>query len=245
MRQHLSARFVFCLSSLLTGLTIGFTLLGRMLAHHFLGVLSPAMNASAAQGDPYDELHRRITKTSRIRFLAARRLGAHARFSQWTIALLSVVLIIIPLMQALGALTRFGPQLLNVIQVALAVLVLVFSLLIGMDNFAVRAERMHACGLDLADLGREIEFRKDSHTSTAAEDYHRDRERYYAILRAHENHANLDYYRTKLDEPLWYYPGKWKYRWGLFSTAAWYLFAFSPYVLIFLVFFGTIWLMLA
>src|SRR5262245_13249635 len=102
------------------------------------------------------ELHRKITKTAKARFVAANRLTLHYQLSQWTVALASAALLILPLVQAFGVSVNSSPQQLNVLQSILAVVVLVFSLLLGAENFGLKAEKMHRCGMELNQLDQEM-----------------------------------------------------------------------------------------
>jgi len=196
---------------------------------------------NASKLDRFDELNRRIAKTSKCRFIAARRLGQHHKFSQWTISLISVLLIVIPLLQAIGVTTRYSPQFLSVIQVSLAVLILVFSLLIGMDNYAVRAERMHNCGLELRNLAWGLEAFKGKGGSD--EEYRIYCERYFTILKSYENHATVDYLQSKLKERKWYYPTRISFALAVVKTGLVYAMGFTPYIFLFIVMLVIMWLM--
>jgi hypothetical protein len=147
---------------------------------------------------PLKELYRRIRLTAGARFNAARRLWRHDRLAQWSIALSSVALIVLALVQAVGIETTVSSRALSVVQVSLAVLVLVISLLISRDNFALQAYRMHRCGLELNRLKRRIEPRL---ASLHDDDFFCNvSEEYYGILCEHENHAPIDYDLYRLNK---------------------------------------------
>ncbi len=165
---------------------------------------------SSTVGTRCDELYRKVRITAGARFNAYRRLIWHDQVTQWSVALASVALIVVPLLEVLGATTGIASQWLTALQVVLAIVVLVFSLLLSRNNHAVRADRMHRCGLELKRLLRHLEtFRgRDVPDATYAEF----NQRYDDILNQHENHAPADYERYLLycrDE---YYPGR---RFGL------------------------------
>src|SRR5690606_15845989 len=72
------------------------------------------------------------------------------------------------------------------------------------ENYAVRAERMHMCGLELATIVRDLELFKDG--SGSNDDYQKYCSRYEEILKNYENHAEVDYevYQLKkLDQSNW------------------------------------------
>ena len=140
--------------------------------------------------ESFKGLYRKVDKVSRLRYNAADRLKRHQQFSQWITSLLSVILIIVPLLQALKVKTNVSDQLLNAIQVFLAVLILAYSLLLGIENYSSRSEKMHTCGLELSSLAREIypylEIENDSFL------YKRFSEKYQSILEKYENHSQID-----------------------------------------------------
>ena len=139
----------------------------------------------------FAELHRKISITAGTRFHAARRLARHAKYSQWTIAMLSVLLILVSLVPALGLKTEMSAPYLNAVQVGLAVLVLVFSLLISMDNHSVKADKMHRCGIELGRLARKLETFRTREGSD--QDYQELSEQYFEILNQYDNHEHVDY----------------------------------------------------
>lgn len=183
------------------------------------------------------ELQRKVEKTGKLRFMASTRFMMQYKISQWAISLLSVILIIVPLLQALGAFGSAKPQVLNVIQVALAVVILVFSLLIGMDNYAVRAERMHSCGLELADLARQMTCLLGDVTK---DEYQKWNEKYHGILKGYENHSELDFKRLTLQDSKWYYPQLYQYIFAYVTISLRYLMSFFPYLLLAAIFIVTI-----
>lgn len=191
----------------------------------------------------FGELHRRVRLTAGARFRAARRLARHDKFAQWTIALLSVGLIVVPLLQALKVTTGLSVEQLNVLQIVLAVLVLVFSLLLSRDNFSVRADKMHRCGLELGQLERDL----FGLLVTGADDriYKDMSDRYFDILQQHENHEDVDYEMFKLWRKDEYYADRrvtYSLQW-LWTQLRYWL-AFLPYFGLFLIAGYAFWAML-
>lgn len=146
---------------------------------------SPASSVSGATAELYEKLLDSIRITAKTRFQASARLAFHHKVSQWTIAMSSVVLVLASLLAmqdgAAQALPRAGE-----IEVILAVFVLVLSLLIGMDNYPLRADKMHTCALDLNALVREYSVLDESQYAVLAD-------KYGNVLNKFENHGNVDY----------------------------------------------------
>jgi len=138
------------------------------------------------------ELLRRAEITSKARYHAARRMAAHGWFSQWTLAALAVGQIVITLVSALGLHSSFKPQYVNFASAFFGVMVLAYSLLLGMANFAARAAVIHQCGLELGRLARRLLVMRDTGAVSRAE-YDECAKQYYDILDKHENHTRTDY----------------------------------------------------
>jgi len=149
------------------------------------------------------KLFKRVKKTTRCRYHASRRLMRHHRFSQWTIALLSTGLIFIPLIQIFKATFEIPINQLNVLQTILAILVLVFSLLLGQENFFSKSKDMHRNGVELGRLDRKIEgFIEKNKTKKEQLQLYRYEEltnEYYDILDKYENHEPIDFENAKLN----------------------------------------------
>lgn len=152
------------------------------------------------------ELLRRTEITCGARYNAARRMKLQGWAAQWTLALLAIGQIIITLTPALKLRSNFGEAYVEFASVLFAVLVLAYSLLLGMADYSARAEKMHSCGLALGRLARRLVF-LDHRGDTSACEYRVCAESYYDILDKHENHSTLDYleshyqyYRVKVAE---------------------------------------------
>lgn len=155
--------------------------------------------------DKYQELFRRVETTCKSRYNASSRLQWQHTFSQWTIALLSLTLIVVPLIQLSTIQVSYSNAYVNVMQIILAALVLVYSLLIGTENFSRRSEKLHRCGLELGRLARQIKPYKEGEVPEV-EKYEELQNRYYDILKKYENHARIDFLFTRLDMHQTYYP---------------------------------------
>jgi hypothetical protein len=139
----------------------------------------------------FDELYRKVDIVARIRYDTARRLKTHQQLSQWVISFLSFLLILVPLSQALDIPLKHSENFFNAVGVSLAILVLVYSLLIGIENYGGRSDKMQNCGTELSYLAREIyPYRGVPHEAEVYKSFSR---QYQTILEKYENHDLIDY----------------------------------------------------
>lgn len=142
------------------------------------------------------ELHRRAEVTSKVRYESARRLMAHNLLSQWTLAVLAVGQIAISVIDVLDLPLNYSDKYLAFGGIFFGVLVLAYSLLLGMSNYSARSVQLHKCGLELGELARELYLvcKLTGSDQVKYEDYAK---KYYVILGQYENHEEIDYRRTK------------------------------------------------
>jgi SMODS and SLOG-associating 2TM effector domain family 5 len=138
------------------------------------------------------ELLRRSEITGKARYHNARRLSLHAWFSQWTLALLAVGQLVVSLIPALKLQTLYSESYLNFGGIFFGILVLAYSLLLGMANFFARAQKMHECGLEMGRLSRKLTLWACGANATN-DQYNNAATQYYDILDKYENHTRLDY----------------------------------------------------
>jgi len=141
-------------------------------------------------------LYRKMKKAAKARFNAARRLG-HQTFLLWSTSLLSMGLIILPLLSAFDIPITQSEGMYAFVQVALALLVLVFSLILTGNRFSSRAEEMHRCGLDLNNLCHVILPDCKANLNTAL--FISTLAKYNNILNAYENHSGCDFDLVKAE----------------------------------------------
>ncbi|HEX6292625.1 MAG TPA: SLATT domain-containing protein [Herpetosiphonaceae bacterium] len=189
----------------------------------------------ASAQHPFDDLHRKIETTTRARYIAANRLATHQRFSQWILAALSVELILIPLFQAMNVPLRTSPEVLNAIEVFLAVLVLAYSQLLGAENYALHADKMLSSGRELGRLNRELTPYIGKPYDAAI--YMQFVERYHDILDKYANHADVDYDVYRLKNRRTFYPQTSSFVWAWITTRMRYGAGYLHYSLV-LVFTG-------
>jgi len=105
-----------------------------------------------AIAESLNELLRRADITSRARYNASRRLESLGWTSQWTLALLAIGQIVISLISVLKLPMMFSQTYVDFMGLFFGVLVLAYSLLLGMANFNARSTRLHHCGMELGVL---------------------------------------------------------------------------------------------
>lgn len=138
------------------------------------------------------ELSHRSSITAKSRYRASERLETHHKFSQWAFSLISVALIFIPLIQTFKIDAGIDFIYLSATQSVLAVLLLVYSLLLGQENFISRSQAMHRNGIELSRFTRIID------KIVSEVEYNNYVKDYYTILEKYENHKPIDYLYAKL-----------------------------------------------
>lgn len=151
---------------------------------------------------PIQNLYRRNNMTYFCRFSASRRLKKHEALSLWTISLFSIGLIIMPISKALGVQCTGGPMVV-MLEVASAIVILVYSIIVNKSDFSHRSEQYHQCGLELNDLNRKLFKFKNRDLSDEEIDQYVNI--YNEILRRYENHSNLDFFSAKVNSFPEYY----------------------------------------
>ncbi|QJX02460.1 SLATT domain-containing protein [Alcanivorax sp. IO_7] len=104
----------------------------------------------------FTELNRRVKLTSKARYNASRRLTLKNMLSQWTLALLSVALILISLVSASKLRIGFDQGYVDIMQIVFAVLILAYSLLLATGDYSARSVKIHRCGMELGRLARKV-----------------------------------------------------------------------------------------
>lgn len=146
----------------------------------------------------FAELLRRTELTCKARYHAARRLNSHGWFSQWTLALLAIGQIVISLAPTLGIQTNLSTQYVNFMGIFFGILVLAYSLLLGMGNHIARSIKLHQCGLELGLLARQLYLLVEL-DQTDTKQYEQLASKYYEILEKYENHSRVDYLVAHLE----------------------------------------------
>lgn len=150
----------------------------------------------------FSELNRRVKLTSKARYNASRRLTRQNNFSQWTLALLSVALILISLISASEIPTQFSKSYIDIMQIIFAVLILTYSLLLATGDYSARCVKIHRCGMELGRIARKIK----PYEGVDGEDekYEQFTNDYYNCLEKYENHESVDYLVADYSSQDWY-----------------------------------------
>lgn len=150
----------------------------------------------------FAELNRRVKLTSKARYNASRRLTLKNKMSQWSLALISVALILISLTSASGIQVEFSTRYIDMMQIVFAVLILTYSLLLATGDYSARSVKIHRCGMELGRIARRIKpFEGEDDNIDAYEKLAND---YYNCLEKYENHENVDYLVADYTSRDWY-----------------------------------------
>jgi hypothetical protein len=140
--------------------------------------------------DTYDKLKDNTNTVMKSCFAASDRLNFHNLVSQWTLSILSLGLIVIPLLTVTKMPLRYSQNVIDFASISLAVAILMLSLLIGANNYAARGYKMYQSGLDFNDLLRDMRyFESTADRMTHYQDFSI---RYGNLLRRYENVSSID-----------------------------------------------------
>ena len=151
----------------------------------------------------YDEdkkecLQYSIRKTKLCRFNASGRLTLYNNITNWMISIVSLALIILSVWNITMS-EMLQDDKLNFVEIALAIMILVFSLLIANYNYAVRALQFHLCGIELSELDRRLDYIKvNSNSQSSVDKFKQIYKEYTSILKRYENHATIDFEEYRL-----------------------------------------------
>jgi hypothetical protein len=167
-------------------------------------VKSEGLLIYGATMNQFDELLRRVEITCKARYHASSRLKTQNLFSQWTLSLLAVGQIVIGLITAINLQQNFSVGYTTFGSIFFSVLVLTYSLLLGMGDYSARAVKLHECGVALGRLARTLYPHKAPSLSGTQVLYEGFTKQYYDILEKHENHTKSDYLQAHYE----YYSGQ-------------------------------------
>lgn len=139
-------------------------------------------------------------KTTAVnRYNASNRLKWQGKIAFATTTILSLGLIFIPLMQMANIPLSLKGEVLNAMQIFLAVSVLVYSVVIGTARYDMRSEQLNDCGDKIKDLIRELRREKEAAGGSLGKDQITQLQlRYSAVTTDVENHTRNDYRLTVL-----------------------------------------------
>ena len=149
--------------------------------------------------DAAEKLRMSMRVTAKCRYNAAVRLQRQGKFAFFTTTALSLGLIFIPLMQNAGVTLAYKPNVLNMMQIFLAVAVLVYSVVIGTARYEYRAEQLTECGDKLKELIRTIDKDRETKGTFSNADLGELQQQYSNIATDTENHTRSDYQLAMLE----------------------------------------------
>ncbi|MGZ5028146.1 MAG: SLATT domain-containing protein, partial [Methylobacter sp.] len=146
-----------------------------------------------------ERLNATMKTTAVNRYNASNRLKWQGKIAFATTTILSLGLIFIPLMQLANVPLALKGEVLNAIQIFLAVSILVYSVIIGTARYDVRSEQLNDCGDKLKELIRELRREQEAAGDKLDKETIRNLQiRYSAITTDVENHTRNDYRLTLL-----------------------------------------------
>ncbi len=154
-----------------------------------------------AKKSPAEKLLISIRATSKCRFNSSMRLKRASKIAFTTTTILSLGLILVPLLQNSNVKLALASQVLNMMQIFLAVAVLVYSIVMSKAGLDVRAEKLNESGDHLKNLGRELDREIIHNSNNIATELEKYNKRYSDLTTDTEGHSRLDYLFTKLDMP--------------------------------------------
>lgn len=169
-------------------------------------------SAPAFAPEQIDDLMSNMRSTAGSRFAAAKRLELRDRSLTRLTAFASGYIIILTV---LPYILKTDPALtdkINLATVAIAVVILVSSLLQYSSGDVLKAEQFHRSALELKELRREIKARRSTMT---AREFLEDSSKYSRILEKYAvNHDDIDYLRYQLENTETFDIGIWGARFG-------------------------------
>jgi hypothetical protein len=144
--------------------------------------------------DAAEKLQMSMRTTAKCRYNASVRLQHQGKFSFFTTTVLSLGLVFIPLMQNSGVPLAFQANVLNMMQIFLAVAVLVYSVVIGTARYDMRAEQLTECGDKLKELIRSLDKEREAGAGIITPEKLAEFQKHYSdIVTDVENHERNDY----------------------------------------------------
>jgi len=139
-------------------------------------------------------LQRQCHITAKCRYNASIRLKRLGQGTFLTTVVLSVGLILVPMLQLANLRVSYPTQVVNSLQIFLAVAVLVYSIVSATANYGTRARVLNDCADRIKHLGGELRTALKGNNADLKEFA----DRYHSITRDSEMHSRADYALAKL-----------------------------------------------
>ena len=183
------------------------------------GVVKSLKNAEAESSNQNDSMEvytarnktlldfkNKVDSMHSIRHETSARLESHRMLSEWTLALLTIAIIILELESQAASHNElffyFSEPWVNIAQVGFAVMILTYSLLLSINGYSAKSTKLYDCGLSLGKLcGRIILYIDSSNGKPNKEIVEKFSSDYNSILSKCENHKKIDYLTVIIREP--------------------------------------------
>lgn len=149
-----------------------------------------------------EQLKTSCWKTSKSRHEAAYRMRRCAATSTICIAMLSLEIIVINLLELTPMAEGKDMTLFSALTICLSVFVLVLSVIVNSLDYKSREKNFHSCGLRLGDLCKRMEARlKDKNDIKLCEANHYIKEYNSILIESNQNHTTVDNHWALRNDP--------------------------------------------
>ncbi len=149
-----------------------------------------------------EQLKTSCWKTSKSRHEAAYRMRRCAATSTICIAMLSLEIIVINLLELTPMAEGKDMTLFSALTICLSVFVLVLSVIVNSLDYKSREQNFHACGLRLGDLCKRIDARlRDTTEIRLCEANHYIKEYNSILIESNQNHTTVDNHWALRNDP--------------------------------------------
>lgn len=164
-------------------------------------------------------LAKTLKETAGSHFTAAKRLEARDKGLTRVSAFTSAYLILLTVLPYVVEVPRANADLINLFAIALALVILVASLYQYSNGDVVNAEQHHRSGLEMNEIRREIELKRDTLTDSELCTL---TDRYSAVLQKYSiNHDTIDFEKYQAGRPETYSWMRWPKRLAIWCTWNW------------------------
>jgi SMODS and SLOG-associating 2TM effector domain family 5 len=146
-----------------------------------------------------EELNYKIWSTKGSRFNASTRLSKMARWSNFSLTMLSVYLTAIGLILVYNvnlSTSKMDENLIAYSITCLSILVLVLGQIEGAKDYSMKAKEFHNCGLELSKIYNDLRIYKTLKAEPTLEEKEQFARKisdaYHHVLEKHENHQQID-----------------------------------------------------
>ena len=186
----------------------------------------------------YKVLDKNIWTTKHCRYLASSRLKKKSKYSQYTIAVLSIYVLALSIGPKYNFFSDLSSDQANFSNVLLSIAIMALSLLEANNNYEVQGDRLYHCANELAALLVRLN-RIGDFTNNIDKDLEDISSEYDKILHKYnENHSELDHEKFIVSRtgasrysPFWFYLACFKY---YVHSFGWYFFLTSAPIIYYL-----------